>query len=89
MDAHSAGQSSGGLRRAAPVLPRKGLMVTRARAGHDDVDPFVIDAGNGTAISLMSTVSVSDGVMDIEFEPSENNAIISATTASQAKEALF
>ena len=89
MDAHSAGQSTSGLRRAAPVLPRKGLMVTRARAGHDDVDHFVIGAGNGIAISLISTVSVSDCVLDIEFEPSANNAIISATTASQAKEALF
>ncbi len=89
MDAHSAGQSTSGLRRAAPVLPRKGLMVARTRAGHDDVDPFVIGARNGTAISLMSTVLVSDGVMDIDFEPSANNAIISAITVFQAEEALL
>ena len=45
MDAHSTGQSTSGLRRAAPVLPRNGLTVTRTRAGHDDVDLFVIGAG--------------------------------------------
>jgi hypothetical protein len=37
----------------------------------------------------MSTVSVSDDVLDIDFEPSANNAIISTITVFQAEEALL
>ncbi len=54
MDGHSAGQSTSGLRRAAPVLPWDGLTVTRPRAGHGDVDLFVIGTGlaQGTALQV-------------------------------------
>jgi hypothetical protein len=37
----------------------------------------------------MSTVSISDGVLDIDFEPSANDAIISAIMVFRAEEAVL
>lgn len=44
----------------------------------DDVDPFALTGGKFRALELVSEVTVSDGVLEIEFDASADNAVACA-----------
>lgn len=59
------------------------------RTESDDIDAHAISGGKYKAVALSETVTATDGVRDMDFAASQNNAIISAIAVFQEDTLIF